>query len=206
LLAVVMTGPLSAAAETTVVALGDSLTAGYGLPAHQGFVAGLQGWLEARGAEVEVRNAGVSGDTTAGGLARADWALGPEADALILALGGNDFLRGIDPSVSRENLRGILEKARARDLPVLIVGIDASGQYGPDYEAAFDGMYPDLAEAYGALLERDFFEGLRQEGVELDAVRAAYLQPDGIHPNAAGVERIVERLGPRVLELVGQAQ
>lgn len=189
----------------TVVALGDSLTAGYGLPRSEGFVSRLEAWLKARGAEVEVQNAGVSGDTTAGGLSRLGWALGEEADAVIVALGGNDFLRGTDPAESRENLRRILQTAGDRGLPVLLVGIDASGQYGPDYEAAFDGMYPALAEEFGTLLERDWFEGLREEGVPITQTRARYLQRDGIHPNAAGVERIVERLGPRVLELVVQA-
>ncbi len=113
-------------ARTTVVALGDSLTAGYGLPADQGFVPRLQAWLDDHGADVEVQNAGVSGDTTAGGLSRVDWALGDDADAVIVALGGNDFLRGIDPALVRENLQSILEKTSARDLPVLLVGIDAS--------------------------------------------------------------------------------
>ena len=202
-----LASPLAAAAEpVTVVALGDSLTAGYGVRRGEGFVPRLEAWLRARGADVEVQNAGVSGDTTAGGLSRVDWALGDEADALIVALGGNDFLRGVDPGVSRANLRGILEKARARDLPVLLVGINASGQYGPDYETSFDGMYPALAAEFGTLLETDWFEGLREEGVPLSQTRARLLQPDGIHPNAAGVERIVERLGPRVLELVEAAE
>jgi len=203
-LAVVMTWPLAAMAETaTVVALGDSLTAGYGLAPEQGFVPRLQAWLDERGADVVVQNAGVSGDTTAGGLTRLDWALTPEADAVIVELGGNDFLRGLDPAVSRTNLRAILEKVRARGLPVLLVGIDASGQYGPDYEATFDGMYPDLAREFGALLEPDFFAALRDGGRGLDEARAAYLQPDGIHPNPAGVDLVVGRIGPRVLELVG---
>jgi acyl-CoA thioesterase-1 len=198
-----LASPAAAAAErATVVALGDSLTAGYGVSRGEAFVPRLEAWLRARGADVEVQNAGVSGDTTAGGLSRADWALGEDADAVIVALGGNDFLRGTDPAVSRENLRGILEKAKARDLPVLLVGIDASGQYGPDFEAAFDGMYPALAQEFGTLLETDWFEGLREEGVSVSETRSRYLQPDGIHPNAAGVERIVERLGPRVLELL----
>lgn len=188
-----------------MVALGDSLTAGYGLGPDEGFVPRLEAWLRARGADVEVRDAGVSGDTTAGGLSRLDWALGEGADALIVALGGNDFLRGVDPEVSRGNLRGILEKARAEELPVLLVGIDASGQYGPDYEAAFDAMYPALAAEFGALLEADWFEALREEGVPPEETRARLLQPDGLHPNAAGVERIVERLGPRVLELIEAA-
>lgn len=203
--ALLLVSPAAAEGPVTVVALGDSLTAGYGLPRAEGFVARLQAWLDARGATVEVQNAGVSGDTTAGGLSRVDWALGDGADAMILALGGNDFLRGTDPGTSRENLRGILEAARERGIPVLLVGINASGQYGPDYEAAFDGMYRDLAREFGALLETDWFEGLREEGATLGDTRARYLQPDGIHPNAAGVERIVERLGPRVLELAEEA-
>lgn len=188
------------------MALGDSLTAGYGLPPEQGFVPRLQAWLDAHGAEAVVENAGVSGDTTAGGLSRVDWALGPEADAVIVELGGNDFLRGIDPAVSEANLRGILGKVRERGLPVLLIGIDASSQYGPDYEAAFDGMYPELAREFGALLEPDFFAGLREGGLGPAELRTAWLQPDGIHPNAEGVERIVERIGPRVLELLTEAQ
>ncbi len=190
----------------TVVALGDSLTAGYGLGPREGFVGQLQAWLDARDAGVTVQNAGVSGDTTAGGLSRVDWAVGEEADAVIVALGGNDYLRGTDPATSRENLRGILEKVEARGLPVLLVGINAASQYGPDYEEAFDAMYPALAEEFGALLETDWFEGLREEGASLGDTRARYLQPDGIHPNAEGVARIVERLGPRVLELVEEAR
>jgi acyl-CoA thioesterase-1 len=180
--------------------LGDSLTAGYGLAPEQGFVPRLQAWLEARGADVVVQNAGVSGDTTAGGLSRVDWALTPETDAVIVELGGNDFLRGVDPAVSRANLRAILEEVQARGLPVLLVGIDASGQFGPDYEAAFDGMYVDLAREFGTLLEPDFFAALR-EGGDLSAAMEQFMQPDGIHPSAQGVDRIVERIGPRVLEL-----
>lgn len=203
MLALVMTWPLTATAETTtVVALGDSLTAGYGLPPEQGFVPRLQAWLDARGADVAVQNAGVSGDTTAGGLSRLDWALTPEADAVIVELGGNDFLRGLDPEVSRANLRAILEKVQARGLPVLLVGIDASGQFGPDYEKAFDGMYADLAREFGARLEPDFFAALR-EGGDMSAAMERYMQPDGIHPSAAGVDLVVGRIGPRVLELVG---
>ena len=198
-----MSGPALAAEPATVVALGDSLTAGYGLAPEEGFVSQLQSWLDARGAEAVVQNAGVSGDTTAGGLSRVEWALTPEADAVIVELGGNDFLRGVDPAVTRENLQEIMEKAKARGLPVLLVGIDASGQYGPDYETAFDGMYPALAQEFGALLEPDFFAALRSGGNLSEAI-GTYMQPDGIHPNAVGVERIVERIGPRVLELLAQ--
>jgi acyl-CoA thioesterase-1 len=198
-----MSGPALAAEPATVVALGDSLTAGYGLAPEEGFVSQLQSWLDARGAEAVVQNAGVSGDTTAGGLSRVEWALTPEADAVIVELGGNDFLRGVDPAVTRENLQEIMQKAKARGLPVLLVGIDASGQYGPDYETAFDGMYPALAQEFGALLEPDFFAALRSGGNLSEAI-GTYMQPDGIHPNAVGVERIVERIGPRVLELLAQ--
>lgn len=186
-----------------MVALGDSLTAGYGLDAPDGFVPQLQAWLDGQGGGVTVQNAGVSGDTTAGGLSRLDWAVGPEADAVIVALGGNDYLRGIDPAESRANLEGILEGIAAKGLPVLLVGIDASSQYGPDYQAAFNGMYPALAQEFGTLLEPDWFAALR-EGGSLSQALGAFMQADGIHPNAAGVARIVERIGPRVQELAAE--
>ena len=148
---------MAAAEPVTVVALGDSLTAGYGLADQaQGLVPQLENWLKARGQDVIVQNAGVSGDTTAGGLARIGWALGPDADALIVALGGNDLLRGIDPAAAKANLEGILQAAAARKLPVLLVGMKASTNFGPDYKAAFDAMYPDLAARYGTLLADDF--------------------------------------------------
>jgi acyl-CoA thioesterase-1 len=134
------------AEEITVVALGDSLTQGFGLVEEEGFVPQLQAGLQARGNDVVVENHGVSGDTTAGGLARIGWALGDHVDALIVALGGNDLLRGLPPEVSRANLDGILAEAEARGLPVLLIGLQAPGNYGPDYKAAFDAMYPDLAD------------------------------------------------------------
>ena len=189
----------AAAEEVTIVALGDSLTQGYGLPEAEGFVPQMQDWLDARDAEVELVNAGVSGDTTAGGLARVEWSLTPEVDGMILALGGNDLLRGIDPAVSRENLRGILEAAKARDLPVLLVGLEATGNYGPDYKAAFDAMYPDLARIYDTLYAENFLAPLSEDGDPATARR--FLQADGIHPNAKGVARIVAALGPKVRAL-----
>ncbi|MCU4653027.1 arylesterase [Roseibacterium sp. SDUM158016] len=193
------------AEEVTVVALGDSLTQGYGLVEEQGFVPQLQTWLRARGHEVVVENHGVSGDTTAGGLARIGWALGPEADALIVALGGNDLLRGLPPEASRANLDGILAEAAARGLPVLLIGLSAPGNYGPDYKAAFDAIYPDLAEQYGALHVESFLAPLSQ-AAEADPAAALvrYMQPDGIHPNAEGVALIVEALGPEVEALLGR--
>ncbi len=195
--------PVAAMAETVIVALGDSLTQGYGLPQEAGFVPRMQDWLDARGADVRLVNAGVSGDTTAGGLARVEWTLTPEVDGMIVALGGNDLLRGIDPAVSRKNLDGIISAARARELPVLLVGLEASGNYGPDYKAAFDAMYPDLARTYDTLYVESFLAPILEDGDPSAARR--FLQPDGIHPNAEGVARIVEALGPRVLMLAEQA-
>jgi acyl-CoA thioesterase-1 len=185
----------------TLVALGDSLTAGYGLPQEDGFVPQLQAWLTAQGQDVVVVNAAVSGDTTAGGLARLDWSLTPEVDAMIVTLGGNDLLRGIDPAASRANLDAILQGAQARKLPVLLVAMSAPGNYGPEYKRDFDAIYPDLAAQYGALLAPGFFAPLLKEGAD-PASLAQYLQPDGLHPNRDGVARIVEGLGPQVLNLL----
>lgn len=198
--------PLALAAEpVTVVALGDSLTQGYGLSPEAGFVPQLERWLTDNGAEVEMRNAGVSGDTTAGGLARVDWSLDDSVDAMIVALGANDVLRGLDPAVSRANLEGILEAAASRDLPVLLVGVVAPSNYGPDYKAAFDGMYPALAQDFETLYFEDFLFGITSLP-DRGAALAQYVQPDGLHPNARGVALIVEAMGPSVLELVELAR
>lgn len=189
----------------TVVALGDSLTAGYGLADQsQGLVPQLEGWLKAKGHDVVLQNAGVSGDTTAGGLARIGWALGPEADALIVTLGGNDLLRGIDPGAAKANLEGILKEAATRKMPVLLVGLKSTANFGPEYKAAFDGMYGELAQVYGTVLAEDFFAGLRAAGADPadPASMAAFMQADGIHPNPEGVKLIVEGLGPKVEELL----
>ncbi|PZX19624.1 acyl-CoA thioesterase-1 [Palleronia aestuarii] len=200
----VLAGPV--AAETLqVAALGDSLTQGYGLPPSEGFVPQLQEWLDAEGADAEVLNAGVSGDTTAGGLSRVDWTLTPDVDAMIVALGGNDLLRGIDPATSRENLDGILAAAEEAGVPVLLVGIDAPPNYGPEYKAAFDGMYTDLAEEHDTLLVPDFLGALSRLP-DREAAMARFMQPDGIHPNAEGVTRIVDELGPEVLSLLKRAR
>lgn len=184
-----------------VLALGDSLTAGYGLMDHDGFVPKMRTWLEEHGLNVRLVNAGVSGDTTAGGLSRVEWSLSPATEALIVALGGNDLLRGIDPAVSRANLEGILKIAEAKGLDVLIVGMEAPGNYGPEYKAEFDAMYPELAEAYDALYFPRFFEGLYSVG-NTPAELTEVMQMDGIHPNAQGVDLIVEAMGPAVAELV----
>lgn len=187
-----------------VLALGDSLTAGYGLIDQNGFVPKMRVWLEEQGLDVRLVNAGVSGDTTAGGLSRVEWSLTPATEAVIVALGGNDLLRGIDPAVSRANLEGILKIARDKGLDVLIVGMEAPGNYGPDYKAEFDAMYPELAETYDALYFPRFFEGLYTVG-DTPADLRDVMQLDGIHPNAKGVDLIVEAMGPAVADLVRRA-
>lgn len=196
----------TAQAETvTVAALGDSLTAGYGLAQSDGFVPQLQAWLDAQGADVTVINAGVSGDTTAGGLSRVAWTLTPDVDAMIVTLGGNDYLRGLDPSVSQANLDGILAAGRASEVEMLLVGLRVGGNYGPAYKSAFEGMYTGLAAKYDVPLYPDFAAGLRavagmQEGM------SEFLQADGIHPNKDGVSVIVAAIGPTVLELVAAVE
>lgn len=198
--------PLAATAQTlTIAALGDSLTAGYGLPVQDGLVPQLETWLKSRGHDVKLVNAGVSGDTTRGGLARTDWTLTPDVGAMIVALGGNDVLRGLDPSSSRANLEGILKKAAAKGVPVLLIGVRAPPNYGPDYKTSFDGMYPDLSAKYGTLLYEDFFKGLL-EGTDRASALAKYMQADGIHPNAVGVSVLVAKIGPSVEQLIDRAE
>lgn len=142
----VLTATSAFAETTTIAALGDSLTHGFGLAQEDGFVPQLERWLRDRGADVEVLNAGVSGDTTRGGLARAAWTLTPEVDALIVTLGGNDALRGLDPAMSRSNLAGILEAADEAGAATLLVGMKAPTNYGPDYKRAFDAMSPGYVD------------------------------------------------------------
>ncbi len=195
---------IAVAEPLTLLAFGDSLTQGYGLPPDQGFVPQLQGWLRAKGADVTVVNAGVSGDTTAGGASRIDWTLTPDVDAMILTLGGNDLLRGIDPAVARRNLDAILTATDAQGLPVMLVAMQALGNYGPDYKRDFDAIYPDLAARHGAMLADTFFAALMAPGTS-QATFNTLMQADGIHPNADGVARIVAALGPDVLTLLKSA-
>ncbi|AXI43462.1 arylesterase [Sulfitobacter sp. SK011] len=193
------------AEEVVIAALGDSLTQGYGLPVEDGFVPQLQRWLTAAGADVRLINAGVSGDTTAGGLARVDWTLTPDVDGMIVALGGNDLLRGLDPGQARGNIEGILQAANSANVEVLLVGMEAPGNFGPDYKSQFDRLYPELAKEYDSLLLESFFDGLVEGDAPLDPVALrAFFQPDGIHPNADGVAKIVARVGPEVLTLLEQ--
>ena len=192
------------AQQITIAALGDSLTQGYGLVPEEGFVPALQRYLDDAGADALVLNAGVSGDTTAGGAARIDWTLTDEVDAVIVALGGNDVLRGLPPEQARANLDAILTKVVAKGLPVLLVGIDAPPNFGADYEAAFEAIYPELAAKHGALLFSNFLKGLADLG-DLGLVLREHMQGDGIHPDASGVELVVQAMGPSVLELSKRA-
>lgn len=202
---IVLSAPSVAAAEPVVIAaLGDSLTQGYGLARKDGFVPQLEGWLIAQGEDVRILNAGVSGDTTAGGRARIDWTLTPDVQALIVILGGNDILRGIDPAASRANIAAILDVATSRELPVMLVGMPAPGNFGPDYKAQFDALYPELAEEYSTLFLANFFAPLLEGSAKIPARK--YMQTDGIHPNSAGIEEIVKAVGPMVQLLIARAR
>ncbi len=186
-----------AAEPIRILALGDSLTAGYGLAPQDAFTGQLERALQDRGYDVEVLDAGVSGDTTAGGLARLDWALTDDPDMVLVELGANDALRGIDPAEARRNLAAILERLTEAGLPTLLAGMYAPRNYGADYAEAFDAIYPALAEAYGVHLYPFFLEGV--------ATVPGLNQADGIHPNAAGVEVIVENITPYVIEIIEDA-
>ncbi|MBE1283590.1 MAG: arylesterase [Rhodobacteraceae bacterium] len=192
------------AAPLRIAALGDSLVHGFGLIESDGFVPQLQVWLKEHGSDAVVANFGVSGDTTAGGAARADWSLTDDIGAMIVVLGGNDVLRGLDPAQSRANLRQILLAAQGKEVEVLLVGMEAPGNYGPDYKADFDSIYADLAEEFDTLLYPYFFTALSDRVGDLEQVREV-MQDDGIHPNRKGVRLIVEDIGPSVLDLVERA-
>ena len=187
----------SQAAPIRLLALGDSLTAGYGLPAGQGFVPRLEAALRARGRNVRVLDAGVSGDTTAGGLARLDWALAERPHAVLLELGGNDGLRALPPRDSRANLAAILDRLAARNIPVLLAGMVAPPNLGTEYGREFLSTFADLARERPDVVYYPFF---------LDGVAAeqSLNQPDGIHPNARGVEEVVRRILPAVETLLAR--
>lgn len=183
----------------TIVALGDSLTAGYMLGPDEGFADQLETALADAGHEnVKVVDAGVSGDTTSGGLARLDWAVGPEADAVILELGANDALRAIDPAVTRRNLAEIVERLKARGLPVLLAGMLAPPNLGTDYGEAFNPIYPELARHQDLVFYPFFLEGV--------AANPELNLGDGIHPTAEGVAVIVQGILPKVEELIARAE
>ena len=185
-------------AQLTIVALGDSLTAGYLLQPNESFPAQLQMALDAKGHKVQIINAGVSGDTTAGGLDRLAWTLQPVPDAVILELGANDALRGADPAKARSNLDQILKTLSDSNIPVLLAGMKAPGNWGDDYVRAFDAIFPELAAKHGAALYPFFLDGV--------ALNPKFVMADGLHPTAAGIAEIVKHILPDVEALIAKAQ
>ena len=180
--------------ELTLIAFGDSLTAGYALPEQDGFPAQLERLLKARGHKVKVNNAGVSGDTTAGGLARLDWSVPPASDGVILELGANDALRALDPSQAERALDDMIVRLKKRGIAVLLAGMYAPRNLGPDYVAQFDSLYPRLAQKHGVIFYPFFLEGMMgNPKLEIG---------DGLHPNAEGVAVIATGILPKVEELI----
>ena len=202
ILAVLLLWPaITVADPVKIVALGDSLVHGYGLEQGDGFVPQMQAWLESHGLQAQLINAGMSGDTTTGGRERLGWALEPGTAGLIVSLGGNDILRAIDPAVARQNLAAILAEARAQELPVLLIGITVPPNFGADYQAEFQAIYPALSAEFGTLYYPDFLQVFTEHGDRAENL-SLWFQRDGLHPNAEGVAVIVEDMGPSVAELV----
>ena len=186
-----MTAPRAApGGPVKLVALGDSLTAGYRLPADAAFPTVLERMLKAKGEDVTVANAGVSGDTATGGLDRVDWSVPDGTAGVILELGANDMLRGTDPTVTERALSAIIERLKARGIPVLLAGMQAAPNLGPDYKARFDAIYPALAKRYDMILYPFFLDGIIGD-------RAQHLD-DMLHPKRQGVETIAARMLPTV--------
>jgi acyl-CoA thioesterase-1 len=185
----------AAARMPEILAFGDSLTAGLGLPADAAFPARLEARLRAEGTLVHVTNAGNSGDTTTDGLARLDWSLAGKPDLVILELGANDTLRGIEPKIVRANLDAMITKIQTSGAKLLLMGMRAPPNWGEDYQHEFDRVYPELAQAHGVTLYPFFLEGV--------AMDPKLNQPDGLHPNERGVAALVERIAPYVARLIG---
>ena len=200
LAALVVVGALASSAGTSmaapvqVVGFGDSLMAGYGLAPGEGFPEKLQAALRAKGHDIVIANAGVSGDTTSGGLSRLDWSVPEGTEIVILELGANDMLRGVDPKIAEKNLDAMIGNLQARGITVLLAGMRAAPNLGPDYVAAFDGLFPRLAQKYGLTLYPFFLDGV--------AADKTLSQPDGMHPTAAGIDRMVERFLPTMEKLL----
>src|ERR1051326_5035494 len=198
LLIALLSSSSAGATPIKVLMLGTSLTQGYGLPPGTEIPARLQAKLKAGGIDAKIINAGVSGDTSAGGLARLDWSLADHPDAAIIELGSNDALRGIPPAQTEKNLSTILAKLKAQHVPTLLLGMMAPRNLGPEYARQFDAIYPKLAKQYGAMLYPFVLQGL--------AFNPKLNQPDGMHPNPAGAKIIAARILPDVKQLVAQAQ
>jgi acyl-CoA thioesterase-1 len=196
--AILASASYAAARTLRLVALGDSLTVGLGLPPGKTFSDHLEAALRAKGWDAKVINAGVSGDTTADGLARYDWAVPQDADGLIVELGANDMLRGMKPEAIKARLAAILDKARAAHLPTLLAGMRAAPNLGAEYDKAFDEIFPQLATAYGAALYPFFLDGVAGD--------SKLNQPDGLHPTVEGVEIIVQKILPSVEAILRQAK
>ncbi|MER2537125.1 MAG: arylesterase [Rhizobiaceae bacterium] len=188
----------ASAEPVRIVGFGDSLMAGYGLDPGESFPEKLQAALRAKGHDVVIENAGVSGDTSSGGLSRLDWSV-PDGTALvILELGANDMLRGVAPDITERNLDAMISRLKARNIAVLLAGMRAAPNLGPDYQTAFDGMFPRLAQKHGLTLYSFFLDGVTAD--------RALLLPDGMHPNAAGVDRMVERFLPTMEAVLASAR
>jgi acyl-CoA thioesterase-1 len=191
-----LTAARAQSATPRLLVLGDSLTAGYGLPHADGFEAQLQQALEARGHKLTIIDGAVSGDTSAGGRARLEWTLGDGADAAIVELGANDGLRGLDPKDMEANLTAILDALAAKHIPVLLTGMYAPPNLGPDYQNSFRAVFERLGQRRGVLYDPFFLQDV--------ALQPGLFQPDGMHPNAEGVKREVARLLPLVEQLLGE--
>jgi acyl-CoA thioesterase-1 len=190
-------GSASGMAKTIqLVAFGDSLTAGYLLPQDQALPVVIERMLKAKGFDIAVINGGVSGDTTADGLARLDWTIPDGTDGVILALGANDMLRGLDPAIPRANLTAMMQRLKDRQIAVLLVGMRAPANYGAAYVEAFDGIYPDLAARFGAPLYSFLLAGV--------AGKPDLLLTDGLHPNPAGVDLIATKMMPLIEAFVAK--
>ena len=192
----VLAAPLVSMAEPyRIVGFGDSLMAGYGLNSGESFPEKLETSLRAKGHDVVIVNAGVSGDTTSGGLARLDWSIPQGTQLVILELGANDMLRGVAPATVEKNLDAMLAKLVQKDVAVLLAGMRAAPNLGPDYQSAFDGIFPKLAKKYGVAFYPFFLDGV--------AADRGFLLEDGMHPNAEGIDRMVERVLPSVERIIG---
>jgi acyl-CoA thioesterase-1 len=189
-----------AAAEgpVRVVALGDSLMAGYELARRDAFPAKLEAALQAKGHAIQIENAGVSGDTSSGGLARLDWAVPPGTEGVILGLGANDMLRGLDPVIARNALDAIITRLKERGIEVMLCGMRAAPNLGEDYVRGFDAIFPDLAQRHGLILYPFFLDGV--------TTHAKFTLPDGLHPSAAGVDAIVTGILPLAEEFFARIQ
>jgi acyl-CoA thioesterase-1 len=196
LLAALLAAAPAGAASPRVLALGDSLTAGYGLPPGEAFPIRLQARLSEDGYAAQIANGGVSGDTSAGGLARLDWALADKPDAVLVEFGANDMLRGIDPKVTYDNLDKMLARLAQSGAKILLLGMKAASNWGREYQASFDAIFPALAEKYRVPLYPFFLDGV--------AADAALNQADGLHPNPRGVAIIVDRVAPYLERLLGR--